>query len=247
METTMTTAAHLAKPRKKASAPPNGQMVPPLQNGDHLTVAEFERRYTAMRGVKKAELIEGVVYMPSPVTFRQHGEPHNDFNGWVFVYKAFTPGVEAADNSTLRILIGENEPQPDVCLRINEDCGGQSRIDDDGYLEGSPEWLSEVSASTASFDLHKKLHTYEKNGVLEYVVWRVEDKEIDWFILKGGKYQRLAMTKGGLYKSKVFPGLWLDPNAMTAGDLIKVLGVVQKGVASAEHRRFVEKLRSKKK
>ena len=39
----------------------------PLEHGDHLTREEFERRYEAMPHVRKAELIEGVVYMPSPV------------------------------------------------------------------------------------------------------------------------------------------------------------------------------------
>jgi Putative restriction endonuclease len=134
-----------------------------------------------------------------------------------------------------------------VCLRISEECGGQSKLDEKGYLVGAPEWIGEVSVSSASFDLHFKLPLYEKNGVLEYVVWRVDDEEIDWFILKAGKYQRLAKTRDGLYKSKVFPGLWLDPRAMIGGDLAKVLDVVQRGVASPEHKRFVKTLRSRKK
>jgi Uma2 family endonuclease len=221
--------------------------VPPLRNGDHLTVAEFERRYKAMPNVKKAELIEGVVYMPSPVSFRDHGEPHNDFNGWAFVYKAFTPGVEAADNTTLRALIGSTEPQPDLCLRIIEECGGQSMVDLDGFLQGSPEWIGEVSASSASFDLNKKLRVYEKNNVLQYVVWRVEENAIDWFHLKGGNFEPMATAKDGIYKSKLFPGLWLDPKAMIVGDLIKVLDVVQQGIASPEHQRFVKKLQTRKK
>jgi Uma2 family endonuclease len=220
--------------------------IPPLQNGDHLTVKEFERRYKAMPNVKKAELIEGVVFMPSPVTFRYHGEPHANLIGWLFMYKALTPGVEGGDNSTIRFRVGESEPQPDLCLRIHEDCGGQSRIDKEGYLEGSPEWIGEISASTASLDLHTKLPAYEKNGVLEYVVWRVNDEEIDWFSLKRGKYQKLAKTKDGVYKSKVFAGLWLDADAMIAGSLLKVLEVVQKGLAAPEHRRFVKKLQAKK-
>jgi hypothetical protein len=221
--------------------------VPPLRNGDHLTVAEFQRRYEAMPNVKKAELIDGVVYMPSPVSFREHGEPHNDFNGWVFVYKAFTPGVEAGDNSTLRELLGTTQPQPDLCLRIIEACGGQSRIDAEGFLHHSPEWLGEVSASSASFDLNKKLRVYEQNDVLEYVVWRVEEQAIDWFLLKDGHFEAMPISKEGYYKSKVFPGLWLDPQALIEGDLIKVIEVVQQGIASPEHQRFVKKLQSRKK
>jgi hypothetical protein len=233
----MISAAHITKPQK----------VPALQNGDHLTVKEFESRYLKMPQVKKAELIEGVVYMPSPVRFRRHSKPHCDLNGWLFTYCIGIPEIEEGDNSTLRLRVGENEPQPDSCLRIIEECGGQSRIDDEDYIVGAPEWIGEISASSKSIDLHEKMLSYEKNGVLEYVVWRVEDKEIDWFVLKRGKFQRLAMTKDGLYKSKAFPGLWLDPDAMIAGDMAKVIEVVQKGISSPEHRRFVEKLRSKKK
>jgi hypothetical protein len=232
--------AHLTKPPKAAP-------IPPLRNGDRLTVKEFERRYHAMPHVKKAELIEGVVFMPSPVSFERHGEPDNSLSGIAAVYKAHTPGVTGASNATLRILVGVSEVQPDACLRIRENVGGSSWIDEDRFLTGSPDWLGEVAASSTPVDLGKKLPIYEKNGVREYVVWRVDDKEIDWFILKRGKYQRLAMTKAGLYKSRALPGLWLDATAMIAGELLKVLEVLQKGIESPEHRRFVAKLRSKKK
>jgi Uma2 family endonuclease len=235
----MNSIARVTKPLKKAP-------IPPLRDGDHLTVAEFHRRYEAMPRVKKAELINGVVYMPSPVSMNFHSEPHCTFSGWLFIYRASTPGLQAGDNATLRELIGEHEFQPDNCLRIKEECGGQSRIDADGYLAGGPEFLGEISASSARYDLQEKLIAYQENNVLEYVVWRVEDQEIDWFVLKRSKYQRLPKTKDGLYKSKVFPGLWLDPKAMIAGELAKVIETVQKGIASPEHGRFVKKLQRAK-
>ena len=236
----MISVSHITKPPKKAP-------IPPLRDGDRLTVAEFERRYESMPHVKKAELIEGVVHMPSPVRFQSHGAPHISFSAWLATYMAYTPGVEAGDNSTVRLRVGENEPQPDCCLRISEACGGQSRVDEDDYLEGSPEWMGEVSASSAKIDYQKKLPVYEKNGVLEYVIWRVEDEAIDWFVLKRGKYQPQALTKDGLYKSKTFPGLWLDVAAMISGNLAKVIEVVQKGISSPDHKRFVAKLKAKKK
>ena len=221
--------------------------IPPLRNGDHLTVAEFERRYEATPEVKKAELINGVVYMGSPVTMEFHGSPHCQVITWMGTYSAFTPGTQGGDNTTLKLTVGRNQPQPDGALRILPDYGGQSTTDKKGYVLGGAELAAEVSASSATFDLHDKLATYEQNGVREYVVWRVEDEAIDWFILKQGKYQHLAKTKAGLYKSKVFPGLWLDSKAMIAGNLAKVIETVQKGIASPEHQRFVAKLRGKKK
>src|SRR5262245_450770 len=149
--------------RLTAAAERNG--VPELHPGDRLTVAEFERRYEAMPELKKAELIEGVVYMSSAVRFDQHGDQHFQFVGWLFVYEVNTPGTKGGDNTTLRLPVGVNEPQPDACLRISPEFGGQSRTDADGYVVGSPEFVGEISASSASYDLHDKLGAYQRNGV----------------------------------------------------------------------------------
>jgi len=213
--------------------------IPPLENGDHLTRAEFERRYSAMHNLKKAELIEGVVYMASPLRVQGHGEPHSDIMTWLGVYKAATPGLMSADNTTVR-LDADNEPQPDALLRIK--IGGQSTISEDDYVEGAPELIVEIAASTASLDLHQKLKVYRRNQVQEYLVWRVLDGEFDWFRLKVGEYIKLELNEDGIIYSQVFPGLWLDKAALLAGNLAKVLEVLQQGLASQEHREFVQQL-----
>jgi Uma2 family endonuclease len=223
----------------RASSP---EAVPPLENGDVLTRAEFERRYEAMPHLKKAELIEGVVYVPSPVRHRYHGHQHSHLIGWLVQYEANTPGVEASDNVTVRLDL-DNEPQPDVLLFIDPACGGQARIDADGYIENAPELVAEVASSSASYDLHAKFRVYRRNGVREYIVWRVLEQEIDWFVLRAGQYERLSLDAEGLYRSEVFPGLWLDPAALLRGDLATVLAVVQRGLASPEHAAFVSRLR----
>ncbi len=222
-----------------ADLPQNG--VPPLEVGDRLTRAEFERRYEAMPRLRKAELIEGVVYVPSPARIRRHGKPQGQIITWLGYYEAATPGLEMADNSTVRLDL-DNEPQPDALLIIAPEFGGQVKISEDDFVEGAPEWVGEISASTASYDLNIKLHVYRRNGVREYVVWRVLEKEIDWFVLQEGQFERLALDDHGLYKSTVFPGLWLDPAAMIRGDMKKVLAVVQRGIDSAEHAAFVQRL-----
>jgi Uma2 family endonuclease len=215
---------------------------PALENGDRLTRPEFERRYEAMSLLKKAELIEGVVYVPSPVRHRQHGSPHAHLIGWLFQYTASTPGVEVGDNSSVRLDL-DNEPQPDALLFIDPTCGGQVRISDDGIIEGAPELVAEVASSSVSYDLHAKLHVYRRSGVREYLVWRVLEQEIDWFVLRDGQYERLSLDAQGLVRSEVFPGLWLDPAALLRGDLATVLAVVQQGLASHEHDAFVTRLR----
>ncbi|MCI0360572.1 MAG: Uma2 family endonuclease [Planctomycetaceae bacterium] len=220
---------------------PDPAHIPPLAAGDRLTRDEFERRYTAMPHVKKAELIEGVVYMPSPVSHEEHAAPHFDFITWLGVYRSMTPGVRGGDNGTLRLDL-DNEPQPDGYLLVLPEFGGRAHMVA-GFVEGSPELVVEVSASSVSYDLHDKLNAYRRNGVQEYVVWRVWDRAIDWFVLRNGRYQLLALTADGYYVSEVFPGLWLEPAALLRGDLARVLAVLQQGLASPEHAAFVMRLR----
>ena len=210
-----------------------------LENGDKLTRAEFERRYQAMPNVKKAELIEGKVYMASPVRAKRRGKPHARIMGWLVTYEAVTLGVEVLDNATVR-LDADNEPQPDALLRI--EVGGQSQLSEDDYIEGAPELIVEIAASTASYDLHEKRNVYRRNGVQEYLVWRIYDNQFDWFRLKQGEYVRLAPDTDGIIRSQIFSGLWLDRVALLAGDLGQVLAVLQQGLSTPEHQEFVKKL-----
>lgn len=223
-----------------AGSPAAGELIPPLEPGDRLTRGEFERRYNAMPHLKKAELIEGVVYMPSAVRMYRHGQPHHDLITWLGTYRANTPGIGCGDNTTAR-LDQDNEPQPDAMMFVEPNCGGQAQISDDDYLEGAPELVAEVASSSVSFDLHTKFHVYRRNGVKEYVVWRVLDEAIDWFVLTSGEFLRQEPDPDGLVKSRVFPGLWLDPPALLRGDLARVLAVVREGIASPEHAEFVKR------
>jgi Uma2 family endonuclease len=231
-------------PTSSPPAVPEGAVnaeIPLLENGDRLTRAEFERRYEAMPQLKKAELIEGVVYVPSPTRLRRHGRPHGRLVTWLGVYEANTPGVEIGDNTTARLDL-DNEPQPDALLLIAPEQGGQARISTDDYVEDGPELVGEIAASSASYDLNVKLHVYRRSRVREYVVWRVLDREIDWFVLRRERYDRLPLGADGLLRSEVFPGLWLDPEALVRGDMVRVLAVVQQGIASPEHAEFVRRL-----
>ena len=215
--------------------------VPPLENGDRLTRAEFERRYRAMPHVHKAELIEGVVYMPSPVRLRRHSGPHLRAATWLGTYAGETSGLEAGDNGTVR-LDGDNELQPDLMLLIDPERGGQARISDDDYVEGAPELAFEIASSSASYDLNAKLDAYRRNGVREYVVWRVLDEQIDWFVQRDGAFVRLEPDASGVYRSEVFPGLWLDSKAMLRGDSPEALRTLRRGLDTAEHADFVARL-----
>ena len=214
--------------------------MPALENGDRLTRCEFERRYAARPDVKKAELIEGVVYMPSPVRLI-HAGPHATIETVLLVYTASTPRVHGANNATVRLDL-DNEPQPDVLLYIEEEAGGQSRVSGDGYLEGAPELVVEVAASSASIDMHDKLRVYRRNGVQEYVVWRICEQRIDWYELLDGEYRPVAPDGDGVIHSRVFPGLRLDAGALLKGDLACALAELERGVESPEHKRFVDRL-----
>ncbi len=225
---------------------PGIEATPPLENGDRLTRAEFERRYEAMPDLNKAELIEGVVYMPSPVRQRYHGRQHSHLIFWLCVYEAGTPGVEVGASSTVNLDL-ENMPQPDCLLFIQPEHGGRVLIGARGYIEGALDLVAEVASSTASYDLGDKLRAYRRNGVREYVVWRVLDRQIDWFVLHEERYGSLEPGADGFLRSSVFPGLWLDPAALIRGDLNTVFAVVQQGLNSPEHADFVLQLESARK
>ncbi|MFN8633625.1 MAG: Uma2 family endonuclease [Chloroflexota bacterium] len=196
-----------------------------LESGDHLTREEFHRRYLARADIKKAELVEGVVYVASPVRFDRHGQPQFLVVTWLGVYVAMTPGVQPGGDNTTVYLEGGNEVQPDAFLWRPE--AGGAYLTDDGYLVGAPQLVVEVAASSASYDLHSKLEAYRRNGVPEYVVWRVLDRAIDWLVLRDGSYVRVAPDADGIIESEQFPGLRLHVESMLAGDLTAVLAVLR--------------------
>lgn len=234
----MVTATLPPKTTKRAKGE---QPTPPLSNGDHLTRAEFERRYLAHPHLKKAELIEGVVYMPSPVRLEKHSKPHSRIVLFLGSYAAVTPGTDFGDNATVRLDL-ENEVQPDAFLRILETAGGQSGVGVDDFLEGPPELIVEVAASSAAYDLHEKLRVYRRNGVQEYLVLLAYEQETRWFQLLEGEYVLMSPDENGVIQSQVFPGLHFHANSFWADDLAGLLGVLQAGIASPEHQAFVASL-----
>lgn len=259
----MNTAAQATKKPKQTKDNGKPEAIPPLRDGDRMDADEFMRRYAADKSVARAELIMGVVYINArrnpddplggempPISNGFHGVPHLRIGGWLCVYEASTPGVEGSNPTTVQSPSNDDRPEPDVLLRILPECGGATKRDENDYLVGAPELIVEVSRASASYDLGAKRESYEKNGVKEYLVWRTEDAEIEWFALKKKKYVALKPHADGTLRSEQFPGLWLDVPALLAGDMAKVLATLQQGIASAEHAAFVAKLQkiaSKKK
>ncbi len=227
--------------QQKQATQNQSKVTPPLNSGDRLSRAEFERRYTAHPDIKKAELIEGVVYVSSPISYDKHADPHFNIITWLGVYRAATPGVKGGDNATLRLDL-ENEPQPDGLLRLEPTLGGKSVVTADDYLEGAPELIVEIAASSASYDLHDKRRAYARNGVQEYLVIQTYEQRLDWFALHDDGYRLLQPDEQGILRSQVFPGLWLQPAAFWSGDLAALLAALQEGLASPEHAAFVEQL-----
>ncbi len=218
----------------------NALDIPPLESGDRLTRQEFEYRYAASN-IHKAELIEGVVYVASPARAKRHGRPHGMIVTWLGAYWTATPGVDLQVEPTVR-LDADNEPQPDALLRIEPEVGGNSLISEDDYIEGAPELVVEVAASSAAYDLNDKLNAYRRNGVQEYIVWQTYENRLDWFSLQEGRYVRLVPDERGIIRSQVFPGLWLSVEALRQAHRSELLAVLQEGLQTAEHQAFVERL-----
>ena len=215
--------------------------IPPLESGDRLSRTEFERRYEAMSERTKAELIEGIVYIASPLRFERHAEPHGQLIGWMGMYQIFTPGVKLGIEPTIR-LDEDNEPQPDGVLLIDPLAGGSAQLTEDDYLQGAPEFVAEIAASSAAYDLHDKKRAYRRNGVAEYLVWQQFENRLHWFVLTDSEYVALEPDADGTMRSRVMPGLWLAADALLQGNMQQVLAVLQAGLNSDEHQLFVGQL-----
>jgi Uma2 family endonuclease len=214
---------------------------PWLENGERMNQEEFLERYQHLPAGVKAELIGGIVYiMASPLRLR-HARSDFEMIGWLYVYSAATPGTQGQCNATT-ILGDEATPQPDSALVILPGHGGQSRDGDDDYTHGAPELVIEVAWSSRALDLHAKLHDYERAGVREYLVRDLRAQAIHWFELRDARLEPLVPDADGLYRSRIFPGLWLDPAALAAGDKAAMLAALNRGLASPEHAAFVAEL-----
>lgn len=209
--------------------------IPPLENGDQLSREEFERRYDAMPHLKKAELLEGIVYMASPLRFESHAKPHSVMMMWLTHYWVATPNLLLGDNATVR-LNKDNEFQPDAVLFLPQSLGGRAMITKDDYIEGTPELVVEISASTSSYDFHTKRRIYERCGVQECLIWRVYDQAIDWFSLQENHYVALKPNEQGLIFSRIFPGLVLAVSDLLSGKYAQVLAELQKGLDTRQRK-----------
>jgi hypothetical protein len=216
------------------------KVLPPLTAGEHLDQPTFHERYEAMPPETRAELVDGVVYMPSPMR-HDHGQESRVVAGWLDNYQRLTPGVDGGDGSTLRLDL-RAEPLADHHLRIPAAAGGQSHIDEEGYIAGAPELVAEVARSTRSFDLNAKKADYERAGVREYLVVELDPNRVHWFVRRGDKFEDLSAGPDGIFRSEAFPGLWLDPRALYAQDRDRLYRVLKRGIRSADHAAFAARV-----
>ena len=218
--------------------------LPLMEAGDHLDQATFHEHYKAMPPAFRAELIGGVVIVPSPLS-RGHGVYHALVMAWLGNYWIATPGTLTADNTTT--ILGElSEPQPDGVLIIEPAAGGQTGLSEDDYTTGPPELIVEVASSSASIDLHAKRRDYEQAGVLEYVVVVLRQQVIRWLIWQNGTYHEVSPDTDGVFRSRIFPGLWLQANALLQLDGVTVMEVLRQGLATPEHAAFVRQLQERR-
>jgi len=214
--------------------------LPPLVHGQHLDQPTFHERYEAMPPDTRAELVGGVVYMPSPMR-RDHGTWSRIVAGWLDSYQRFTPGVEGGDGATVKLDL-KGEPEPDHILLIPPELGGQSGVDTEGYYTGPPELIVEIARSSRKYDLGRKKADYERTGVQEYLVVGLDPNRIHWFIRRPGQFEDFPPGPDGIYRSQAFPGLWLDPDALFALDRNRLYRVLRRGVRSPEHTAFAARM-----
>jgi len=225
-------------PPVRPGEPASAALEPLLEPGDRLSRDEFERRYERTE-IKKAELIERTVYMPSPVRAQSHAGPQSLLAAWLVLYASETPGVASFDNPTVRLDL-DNEPQPDLVLMKLPGKGGQARLSADDYIEGAPEFIAEIVGSSRAYDLHQKKSAYRRSGVREYLAWITGENRLIWWEIRDGEYHEIKPESDGLLKSGIFKGLWLDTAALLRGDMRAVLAALRGGLDCAEHAAFLQ-------
>jgi Uma2 family endonuclease len=219
---------------------PEPRILPPLEAGQRLDQPTFHERYEAMPPATRAELIGGIVHMPSPLR-DDHGETSFTAAAWLGHYKRFTRGIRGADNVT--VILGDcGELQPDCILRIPEALGGPTRINPEGYLTGPPELVVEVARSSRLVDLGSKKQDYRRAGVPEYLVIELDPNRVHWFVLDQGRYAVHPPGPDGIFRSRIFPGLWLDAAALFDDALESLFRTLDRGLATPEHAAFAARL-----
>ena len=194
----------------------------PLRNGDNLSREEFERLWEEHPEIKRAELIGGIVYIDMSVG-PAHATSHTIVMTWLGVYWRGRSEIQVCDNVTVRMADGD-DVQPDALVRYTGANGMSRRTD--SAIEGPPEFVFEVAASSAAYDLHQKSDVYARNGVPEYVVWQLYENRLDWFELRDGAYARREVGADGTIESAQFPGLRLHVERMLRGDVAGVLAAL---------------------
>ena len=222
----------------RRTSPPQANLERTLVNGERMSQPEFHRRYQAYPKEEKWELIGGIVYMTSPMRW-PHGHYDVVLGTAIGLYEAATPGVEGAHNAT-SILGEESEPQPDLALRILPQYGGRSTLNARHYVVGPPEFVAEIAHSSRDLDLHKKRDDYQQAGVVEYLVLCVEEQELRWTYFPTGR--SIRANRQGVYRSHIFPGLWLNGSALMACNIRGLMETLQQGLSSPEHALFVKRL-----
>jgi hypothetical protein len=200
---------------------------PPLESGDVLDAQEYWRRYSAGPKKQRAERINGKVYVMNPLRAVQHGNPHLLLAHWIAAYAMHDPTLIGSDNATIRMNT-DNDPQPDLCLlRVD----GQTRFDEGGYILGAPEMIVEIAGSSASYDFGEKRDVYEAAGVGEYLIFESIEGQIQWWRLANGRFVEIQ-PDCGIYESVLFPGLWLDAEALRSANALKLIDTLKQGMDS---------------
>lgn len=166
----------------------------------------FEEFCRIVREDQKADLINGVIYMPSP----ENTDDNELFIWLVTLMNLFVRRKKLGQIYGSRVafrLAEKHGPEPDIAFVRTENMERVTR----GGVEGPADLAIEiVSPDSVERDYYLKRELYELYRIPEYWIIDEMDQTVTLLRLKQAKYREVRPQKGEMH-SQVLTGFWLRP------------------------------------
>lgn len=163
------------------------------------------------------------------------GELASSVSYWLCQYRRSTPCVESLGRVSI-FLDPTTEIETTAAMWLTPGADDRPRWQ---RCEGVPELLVEVTATVHNKVFRRRLRVYEQSEIHELLVVTGDPRDTALYARENGRFARVSPADDGSYRSRVFPGLWLDPSALFSDEWNEMAACLDRGMATEEHAAFV--------